>query len=329
MIEPMHRAQFLRLLFSVPLSALLWQCRARPTTKVTLAGGSIAGGWSAISEGLVTCFRRELPGAAITYEPGRDGANAALVNSGRVELGLVHAAMARLALEGADPYQQRLHNIRGISLVYRDSAFHFLVNGKHGFSSIEQIKRDRYPLRLSASYRGSFMEMATKTALEAYGISYQDIESWGGKVYFRALRPSLELMKGGRLDALGVSVQFPESNIREASVHRNLRLLPLSSHAIAYVNERLETERSQIPAGTYTFLERDVPTFSGAAVLIAHSALEEELAYRLTGALLANLDYLRRVHRALSKLEPSDFPRVGKLPLHPGAQRFYREAGIL
>jgi hypothetical protein len=54
MIEPMHRAQFLRLLFSVPLSALPWQCRTRPTTKVTLAGGSIAGGWSAISEGLVT-----------------------------------------------------------------------------------------------------------------------------------------------------------------------------------------------------------------------------------------------------------------------------------
>jgi len=53
------------------------------------------------------------------------------------------------------------------------------------------------------------------------------------------------------------------------------------------------------------------------------------LAYRLTEALLTNLDYLHRVHRALAGLEPSDFPRVGTLPLHPGAARFYREAGIL
>jgi TRAP transporter TAXI family solute receptor len=325
----MHRTSFLRLLIGVPLNALFWQCGTRRTTKVTLAGGSIGGGWSAISEGLATCFRRELPGAAITNEPGRDGANAALVNSGRVELGIVHATMARLALAGSDPYPEPLQNIQGISLVYRDSAFHFLVDGSLPFSSIDEIKRNRYPLRLSASYRGSFMEIATKTALAAHGISYEDLESWGGRVYFRALRPSLELLKEGRLDALGVSVQFPESNMREASSHRDLRLLPLSREAIAFVNERLDTEASHIPAGTYPFLEADVPTFSGAAILIAHSELEEALAYRLTRALLTNLDYLHRVHRALSRLTPSDFPQVGTLPLHPGAERFYRDTGIL
>lgn len=325
----MHRASFLRLLVGAPLSALLWQCGARPTTKVTLASGSIGGGWSAISEGLATCFRRELPGAAITNEPGRDGANAALVSSGRVELGIVHATMARLARAGSEPYSHPLENIRGISLVYRDSAFHFLVDGSLPFSSIEEIRRARYPLRLSASYRGSFMEIATKTALAAYGISYEDLESWGGRVYFRALRPSLELLKEGRLDALGVSVQFPEANMREAGSHRDLRLLPLSSEAIAYVNQQLDTAASRIPAGAYPFAERDVPTFSGAAVLIAHSGLAETLAYRLTEALLTNLDYLHRVHRALSRLEPADFPRVGTLPLHPGAERFYREAGLL
>ena len=329
MIAPMDRAHFLRLLCSLPLNAFLWQCSGGPTTKVTLAGGSLGGGWSAISEGLATCFRRELPGAAITNEPGRDGANAALVNSGRVQLGIVHATMARLALEGADPYRERLQNVRGISLVYRDSAFHFLIDSDLPFQSIDDIKRARYPLRLSASYRGSFMEIANKTVLAAHGISYEDLESWGGRVYFRALRPSVDLMKEGRLDALGVNVQFPETNMREAGLRRNLRLLPLSSSAIAYVNERLETEASHIPAGTYTFAGSDVPTFSGSAVLIAHSELAEELAYRLTGALVTNLDYLRRVHRALSKLEPSDFPRVGTLPLHPGAERFYRSAGIL
>ena len=55
----MDRARFLRLFFGPPLSFLLWRCRARPTTKVTLAGGLLGGDWSAISEGLVTCFRHE------------------------------------------------------------------------------------------------------------------------------------------------------------------------------------------------------------------------------------------------------------------------------
>ena len=324
----MHRADFLRWLAVAPLHGLLWQCGTR-TTKVTLVGGSIGGGWSAISEGLATCFRRALPGAAITNEPGSDGANAALVSSERVELGIVHAPMARLARAGLAPYSRPLQNLQGISLVYRDSAFHLLVDGSLPFSSLDEIKRARYPLRLSASYRGSFMEIATKATLAAHEISYEDLESWGGRVYFGALRPSLELLKEGRLDALGVSVQFPEANMREASLHRDLRLLPLSAETIAYVNERLDTEASHIPAGTYPFLQNDVPTFSGTAILIAHSGVEETLAYRLTEALLTNLDYLHRVHRALAGLEPSDFPQVGRLPLHPGAERFYREAGIL
>lgn len=325
----MHRASFLRLLVGAPLSALLGRCAPGATTNVTLVSGSIGGGWSAISEGLATCFRRALPGAAITNEPGRDGANAALVSSERVQLGIVHATMARLARAGEPPYPQPLSNLQGISLVYRDSAFHFLIDGSLPFSSIDEIKSARYPLRLSASYRGSFMEIATKTALAAHGISYEDLESWGGRVYFRALRPSLDLLKEGRLDALGVSVQFPETNMREASSHRDLRLLPLSTETIAYVNARLDTETSHIPAGSYPFVTVDVPTFSGAAILIAHSHLSETLGYQLTEALVTNLDYLHRVHRALARLEPSDFPRVGSIPLHPGAQRFYREAGIL
>ena len=45
-------------------------CQQRPTEKITLAGGSLAGAWSAISEGVTTALRREMPGAAVTHEVG-------------------------------------------------------------------------------------------------------------------------------------------------------------------------------------------------------------------------------------------------------------------
>jgi hypothetical protein len=56
--------------------------------------------------------------------------------------------------------------------------------------------------------------------------------------------------------------------------------------------------------------------------------MPEDEAYRVTRALHKNLDYLHSVHKALSKLEAADMPRMN-LPLHPGAERFYREAGLL
>lgn len=314
----------------VTLLSIFWfGCAKGPTERITLAGGSLAGAWSAISEGVANSLRREMPGAAITHEVGMDGANAEIVDSGRVQLGMLHSAMGQLALKGQYPYTHKLENLRAVSRVYADSALHFLVSEQSGLTSIEEIKQKKYPLRLSVMYRGSLMETASKATLEAYGISYADIKSWGGRVFFRALVPSLELMQDGGLDAFSLAVQFPETNINEASVLHSFRLLPLSEEAIAHVNQQLGTYRSVIPAGTYRFVKQDIPTFSDVCVLIAYGGLEEQEVYDITRALFKNLDYLHSVHRALAKLNPADMPLVNNIPLHPGAARFYREVGVL
>ena len=173
------------------------------------------------------------------------------------------------------------------------------------------------------------MEISNKTALEAYGITYEDIESWGGKVYFRAQLPSLELMQDGGLDAISNPVLFPETSLNEASLRTDFRLLSLSDQAIQYINEKLGTYSCTIPAGTYRFAPQETRTFCDVAILIVDGDMEEQKVYDVTRALFNSLDYLHTVHRALSKLQPSDMPRVGALPLHPGAERFYREAGVL
>ena len=303
-------------------------CQPLPTEKITVVGGTLGGGWSAITEGVVNAIRREMPDVAITSEPGHDGANAVLVNSGRVQFGLIHSGVARLAISGQYPYQQKLENLRGVSFIYSDSAFHFLVNEKLGISSIDEIRKKKYPLHLSVIYRGSLMEIASKAVLEAYGMSCQDIESWGGKIFFLPLRTSLAMMQDGRIDAISVTVQFPQSSITEASLRQDLRILPLTEQAIEYANTKLGTYRSKIPAGTYSFVKTDIPTFSDTCVLIANAGVEEERVYEVIEAIFKNLDYLHKVHRALSTLTPSDMPRVN-VPLHPGAQRFYREKGVL
>ncbi len=302
-------------------------CGSAPTEKITIVGGTVGGGWSAITEGVVNSIRREMPGFAITSEPGHDGANAVLVNSGRVEFGLIHSGVGRLAMTGEEPYKQRLEDIRGISLVYSDSAFHFLINERLEISSIDEIREKQYPLRLSVSYQGSLMEIATRTVLEAYGMSYQDIESWGGKITFMPLPASLALMQDGRIDATAVAIQYPQSSITEASLRQNLRILGLTEQAIEYANQKLGTSRSSIPAGTYNFVETDIPTISDTCVLIANAHVDEEQVYAVVEAIFNNLDYLHRVHRSLASLTPADMPRVN-IPLHPGAQRFYREKNI-
>ncbi|MBI4442115.1 MAG: TAXI family TRAP transporter solute-binding subunit [Acidobacteria bacterium] len=316
-------------IFCLLLLGATFGCQAKSTEKITLSGGSLSGAWSAISEGVSTSLRRQMPGVAVTHEVGMDGANAVLVDSGRVQLGVLHSAMGKLARAGESPYPRKLDGLRAITRVYSDSAFHFVVSPQSGITSIEEIRDRQYPLRWSVNSRGTFMEISSKTALEAYGITYQDIESWGGKVYFRAQRPSLELMQDGGMDAISNPVQFPETTLNEVSLRTDLRLLSLSDQAIAYINEKLGTYSCTIPANTYRFAPQEIRTFCDVAILIVDGDLEEQKVYDITRALFNSLDYLHTVHRALSKLQPADMPRVGALPLHPGAERFYREAGVL
>ncbi len=319
-----------RIALVIALAAALGGCGGGANqTKLTLAGGSMSGAWSAISEGVANTLRRENHGVAITHEVGMDGANAALVDTGRVQLGMLHSAMGRLAIEGQPPYTKKYPNVRAISRVYTDSAYHFLVREASGITSLEQIKEQRIPLRLSVMYRGSLMETASRLVLAAYGMSYEDIESWGGKVYFRALVPSMELMIDDSLDALALSVQFPETNITEASVQHQFRLLPISEAAIAAVNQKLGTYRTVIPGGTYRFAPDPVATFSDNCVLIVNAQMPEQEVYDLTRALFKNLDYLRSVHRSMKSLTGETMSQVSNIPLHPGAARFYSEAGLL
>lgn len=270
-----------------------------------------------------------MPGTAVTHEVGADGANAVIVDSGRVQLGLLHSGLGHLALEGEYPYDKKLENLRGISLLDPDSAFHFLVNEKIGLTSIEEIKQRKYPLRISVSYRGSMMEITSKAVLETYGITYQDIKSWGGEIFYRATRPALDAMQDDRIDALTTVAPFPDTNINEASINQKFRLLPLSKEAIEQLNRRLGTYRTTIPTGTYRFLKEEIPAIGDTTILIGYAGMSDDLVYRITDALFRNLDYLHGVHRALATLQLSDMPHVSNLPLHAGAARFYREMGVL
>ncbi len=309
--------------------ALLTACESTdPSWRMTLVGASPGGAWSAIGEAITDELRRGIPGSAFTLEPGQDGANATMVQSQRVEMGLVHSSIALAALAGSFPFSEPNPDVRAIMLIYADAPFHFVVDRRAGVESFEQIGDERIPLRVSVNTRGSLMELATRTVLEAYGVDYEDIREAGGTVFFYPMTPSYEAMHRGRLDAIGVTVQVPSRHAVEASRHLDLDLLPLNAQAIRYANERLGTDTATIPGSAYPFVERDTPTFAGRVILIVHRDLPDDKVYAITRLLHDRLEQLRRAHRSLQSLTPATMPRVGGVPLHPGAERFYREIGV-
>lgn len=299
-----------------------------PGWRMTLVGASPGGAWSAIGEAVTDELRRGVPRSSFTLEPGQDGANAVLVQRRDVELGLVHSSIALAALRGASPFDAPQPDVRAVTLLYGDAPFHFVVATRSGITRVEDIRERRLPVRLAVNTRGSLMELATRTVLEGYGIGYDDIREHGGAVLYFPMNASYEMMKNGRLDAVGVTVQVPSRQTVDAGRAVSLDVLSLSDEVIAMANGRLGTEAATIPADAYRFLSHDVRTFAGRVILITHAGVPDARVYEITRILHDNLDRVRRAHGSLRALTPATMPQVGGVPLHPGAERFYREIGV-
>jgi TRAP transporter TAXI family solute receptor len=84
-----------------------------------------------------------------------------------------------------------------------------------------------------------------------------------------------------------------------------------------------------IPAGTYEGQTEDVPTVAITNILVTHSDVSEETAYQMTKLLFENLDEMVAAHAAARAISAEKGPKGLPIPLHPGAERYYKEAGLL
>ena len=85
----------------------------------------------------------------------------------------------------------------------------------------------------------------------------------------------------------------------------------------------------EIPAGTYDGQDEAVPTLAITNILVTSSDVDEELAYQMTKQMFEHLGELTAAHNAAKAIDPKTAAKNLPVPLHPGAERYYKEAGLL
>lgn len=293
--------------------------------KLTIAGGSIGGAWAAIGEGVSEVIRRSYPGSEIAYEVGQEAANVAMVSGNKVQLGIAHASFLKMASDGVDPFSSPMGNIKALAVLYGEAAEHFLILQNSGIKSFDDLKAQKYPLKVNFNTKDSFMEIVGKKTLEAYGITYDDIKSWGGNVDFMSMGSSIDLMRDGKIEAYSNVIQVPSSNITDAASSLKLSLLPMSDEVRAKLNAELGTYDAVIGKDKYTFMTEDVPTVAAKVVLFTNSELSDQEAYAIVKSIDENLEYFTGIHSSLKGLTLETLQDVAPVELHPGALKYYQE----
>jgi len=304
---------------------------ARAGEKITIAGGSGGGTWAVFAEGVSEAIRRGNPDYTVTTEIGKDGPNCMIINQGKVQVALAYMSTVLAALRGTEPYKKALPDMRNVANLALHG-FHMLVTKKSGFTSVEEVaravKEQKYPLKISVNKKGSLMEFLTKAALEANGVTYEDIEKAGGKVVYNIYPEALDMMSTNQLDGLGGISEFPTNFFMEAATRIEMRLLGLNEKAVEKINAQFSTMTYKVPPRTYSFQPDEVLTVASPLVVIASANLPEDQAYRIAKAIGTNLEFLRSVHVSLKSLDLKFMgaSQQAELKFHPGAAKFYEES---
>ncbi|TQF78546.1 TAXI family TRAP transporter solute-binding subunit [Elioraea sp. Yellowstone] len=307
----------------------LARARAQEALRITLAGGSVGGAWSAIGNAIGEAIRRQRPGSAFSYEPGRDAANVTLVAQGRVQLGIAHAQIALRAIKGEPPFDRAMPDLRAVSLIDSEAAWQPLVRAGAPVSTLEEIAARRVPVRVTANLRGTLMALATEEAFAAAGAPFAQIERWGGKVHYVAWNDALEMLKNNQVDIITNVVDFPSRQVINATRGMEVRFLGFGSDLVAKVNARLGSTPVTIPANAYPFQPEPVHTFRAHVILLTAAGVPADTIETVVQAMLAHFDQIQRSHATMARLQPAALPDTGGVALHDGAARAYRAAGLI
>jgi TRAP-type uncharacterized transport system substrate-binding protein len=271
------------------------------------------------------------------YQPALRFANgdfdlAIAVARGELDVAAVNpSAFLSMAYRGTGPYPEPLP-VRVIAIMPSLDVMLFAVAERTGIRSLGDIRAQRYPLRVSV--RGSAVHgtrFVTDQVLAANGFSLKEIESWGGSIHYAA-GPFDEKRMDGMRDG-SIEAVFDEGVRGWAllAMEHGMRFLDLderSRAALAQINWAAVPARTALPELQDEIL---APSFSGWP-LFTRESLSEALVFGMCQALEEAGG--RVVWDSETPVTLADVCRDTEaapfdVPLHPGAERYYRERGYL
>ena len=139
---------------------------------------------------------------------------------------------------------------------------------------------------------------------------------------------SVELMKEGGLDATLQSAGLGVASISDLATSIPITLLPVPPEIVAKIGDPAYLSKP-IPAGTYRGQDRAVMTAAINNLLMTRQDVPADVVYTMTKAMFDNMAKLTTAHAAAKGLSLEHAAQGSPVPLHPGAERYYRQAGLL
>jgi TRAP transporter TAXI family solute receptor len=310
------------------------QAQSGPPYRLTLAGASAGGLWSQLGVGVDQAVSAAFPGSTITYQTSGGGlANLPMVAVGRVPMGIALDAEIDIAVKGEDPFKEPVKGIRNLARLYEAQINYMLVtkdfSEKYGIKSLEDLIAKKPPVRVAMNRRGNATGKISALFFEAVGITPQVIESWGGQVIYAASGEQTNLAMDRRIDMIHNGLFIPDRSILQVTTSVPMVWLTASRDVVEKVAKESAGKPYLVKAGAYPWLDHEVWTTAHGAVVTVSEKMDNQTAYNLAKAITENVTKISSQSAALASVDKKVVADPSIIPFHPGAEKYYREAGLL
>ena len=300
------------------------EARADQVTFFRIGTGGAGGTYYPIGTLLARPLSGVVPGLVAVAETSNGSvSNVRMIGSAQLEAGLVQADVAYWAYTGTEVFkgEPRIATLRAIANLYPES-IHIVARKDAAIHAVRDLRGRRVSLDEADS--GTIVD--ARIVLAAYGLDEGDLRP-------EYIKPNLavEKMAQGALDAFFFVGGYPAPTIAGFAASGGAVLVPIDGAVADKIARRYRfLSKSVFPAGVYG-MKRATPTLEVGAQLLVSAALPDELVYQVTRTLWRKetLDALARGHPKGGLIRPETALKGIAIPLHPGAERYYRGAGAL
>ena len=298
-----------------------------------LVTGSTGTSWYSYGATFSEVIPKGLPAGSMINAVAEGGAtsNPIQVAAGTYQMGIGYNLSNKWAYNGENLYTEAYDSLRGIAGYLDTFYYSALVRTDAGWTDLAEVAANHTPIKISVLPAGNMGNIVTSMILEYYGMTFDDIISWGGTVEYADWSTSVENIKDGRTDFVCHNITQGHAAVTELSSTVDMTFIQFPQEMIDTFTGEKGFSPETLPANCFKGQDAAIDTFGVTSSLFCTADMPDDVAYDIAKALCENVDDVKAGHTALQRFtaeKAGDLAGMG-LPLHPGAEKYYKEAGIL
>jgi TRAP transporter TAXI family solute receptor len=306
-----------RLLMAAGLTAALFSAPALAEERISIGTGGTGGLFYIIGAGMADIINKHMDGATARAEvTGASVENIRRVAAGQMTIGLSSSSTLYEASVGEGLFKEKLP-VSAMAYLY-PAVLQIAALEDSGIKTMADLAGKR----INLGPPGSNSAVLGQRLLEAEGVFD------AGKAQFLSYNEGTDALINGRVDAAVILAGAPTAAFIDLSTQQNMHLLSVDKDKVeGMIRKYPFYQLFDIPANTYKGQSETVVAINDPATLFTIDSVPADTVYGITKAIFQNLDELHGIHPQAKAITLETATRT-PIALHPGARRFFDEAGV-